>query len=174
MSEINQRRELDYDRLLNLKALSAWTLDRQREHADDARAYEAALASFQANLRSQHVEGDGRLSAVWRSRKVEKRLKRLVRASQRAERAAEELRTAYASHVAHVAALPAQREAKALRKAGNRQAVAELTRESLHATASAFAPPAAGQGGAGKQPPAPAPGGGQARGIADVWKGRSA
>ncbi|MCC3654738.1 hypothetical protein LIX60_25390 [Streptomyces sp. S07_1.15] len=161
MTEIN-RRELDYDRLLNLKALSTWTYDRQGEHGEDARAYEAALASFQAHLRSQHVEGDGRRSAVRRSRKVEKHLKALVKASRRAERAAEELRTSYATHVAHVAALPGQREAKAIKRGDRRQALGEITAKSLHKTAAAAAP-------AEETPQAPAPADGP-RGLGDLWK----
>jgi hypothetical protein len=164
------RGEVDYDRLLNLKALSAWTLDRQGEHADDARAYETALASFQAHLRSQHVPGDGRLSPARRARKVEKHLKALVKASRAAERSAEALRTGYAAHVAHVAALPAQREAKALRKAGRRDAAGELAAKSLHKTAAAMTSPRAAEE-AGAAPAVEE----ATRGIAGVWKqGRGA
>ena len=121
------RREPDYDRLLNLKALSKWTLDRQQEHAEDRATYERALASFQSYLRSQHIEGDGHWSAARRSKKVERHLKALVNASRKAQEAAEALRNSYATHVAQVAGLPAQREAKAIKKSGRRQAVGELT-----------------------------------------------
>lgn len=169
MTEINRR--TDYDRLLNMKALAAWTLERQGEHGEDARTYEAALASFQSQLRSQHIDGDGRLSPVRRSRKVEKQLKALVKASRRAERAAEGLRTTYAAHVAHVAALPGERKAKALKKGGSPAAtVAGLTAKSLHKTASSAAPAPAEASA-----PAPAaPAADQPRGMADLWKGRSA
>lgn len=163
MTEIN-RREPDYDRLLNLKALSTWTYDRQTEHGEDARAYEAALASFQSHLRSQNVDGDGRLSAVRRSRKVEKHLKALVKASRKAETAAEALRNTYASHVAHVAALPGQREAKAVKRGERRQALGEITAKSLHKTAAAVAPAPAEEAAEG---PAPADG---PRGLGDLWK----
>lgn len=167
MTEINHRQP-DYDRLLNLKALTTWTWERQGEHGEDARTYEAALASFQSQLRSQHVEGDGRRSAVRRSKKVEKHLKALVKASRKAERAAVELRNSYASHVAHVAALPGQREAKELKKSGHREAAAGLAAKSLHKTA------AAAQGPPGEVPAAPDADAGQPRGMADLWKGQSA
>lgn len=173
MTEIN--RQPDYDRLLNLKALSAWTLERQGEHGEDARAYEAALASFQAHLRSQHIDGDRRGAAARRARRVEKHLRSLVRASRRAESEAEKLRTAYAAHVAHVAALPGQREAKALaksdRQAGRRQALGELTAKSLHKTSAALA----GGGGADADDTTTAAAAPQPRSMDDLWrKGRSA
>jgi hypothetical protein len=168
VTELNHRP--DYDRLLNVKALATWTWERQGEHGEDARTYEAALASFQTQLRSQHVEGDGRRSAVRRSKKVERHLKALVKASRKAERAAEGLRNSYASHVAHVAALPGEREAKALKKGGgSAAAVAAMTAKSLHKTASAAAPASAEESAT---PAAPAAG--QPRGMADLWKGRSA
>lgn len=173
MSVPDINREPDWDRLLNLKALSTWTLDRQREHASDRAAYEAALASFQAHLRSQVVEGDGRWSAARRSRKVERSLKALVKAARKSEKAAGELRTDYAAHVAHVAALPAQREAKALAKEGRRDTLRELTARSLHRTAQA-----AQEQKAVEQQPAPAapavePAADQApspRGINALWR----
>jgi len=164
------RREPDYDRLLNLKALSGWTLARQQEHAEDRAAYERALASFQSHLRSQHVEGDGRGSAARRARKVEKHLKALVKASRKAEEAAEGLRNSYATHVAQVAGLPAQREAKALKGAGRRQALGELTAKSLHKTAATAVGPTDSAAPAEAVPPAGAP----ARGINQLWKGQSA
>jgi hypothetical protein len=168
VTELNHRP--DYDRLLNLKALSTWTWERQGEHGEDARSYEAALASFQAQLRSQHVEGDGRRSAVRRSRKVERHLKALVKASRKAEKAAEELRNTYATHVAHVAALPEQREAKAIKKGGHRDpTVAEMVARSLHKTAASQALPSDTSDTTSS---APAPDG--PRGMADLWKGRSA
>jgi hypothetical protein len=170
VTEINIRQELNCDRLLDLKALSAWTLDRQREHATDTDVYEAALASFQTYLRSQHVPGDGRLSAGRRARRVEKHLKALVNASKRAEAAARDLRNAYAAHVAHVAALPGQREAKALAKAGRRQMVGELAANSLHKTAATMAPPTPEQAPPQAPAPAPAAGGQQPRGLNALWK----
>jgi hypothetical protein len=156
-------REPDYDRLLNLKALSTWTLDRQREHATDRAAYEAALASFQSSLRSQHIDGDGKLAAARRSRKVEKHLKALVKASRKAEAANEALRNTYAGHVAHVAALPAQREAKALKRGQRRAAIGGAAAKSLHKTAAAVT-----SGDAQETAPAPAADG--ARGITDLWQ----
>lgn len=161
MTEIN-RRESDYDQLLNLKALTNWTLDRQGEHGEDARAYEAALASFQAALRSQHVEGDGRWAASRRSRKVERHLKALVKASRKAEQANEALRNAYAGHVAYVAALPAQREAKALKKGERRAALGAAAAKSLHKTAATAVSAPVDQA-------VDAPAGGP-RGIADLWQ----
>ncbi len=156
----------DYSRLLDLDALAAWTLDRQREHTADLAAYEATLAAFQTALRSETVPGDGALSARLRARRVEKHIKALVKASQRAAAEAEALRTSYAGHIARVAALPAQREAKALKRAGRRQALGEITAKSLHKTASTLAPaPADTETGA-----APAPAADQVRGINDLWK----
>lgn len=163
MPDIN-RQEPDYDRLLNLSTLTTWTLDRQQQHAADARAYAAALAAFGA-LRGQVVAGDGRWSAGRRARKVEKHLRVMVEASQKAEAAAHGLRTAYVGHVAHVKALPAQREAKALRKAGRRTALGELAAKSLHKTAAAAVAPAQDSA-----PPAPAAGQQQARGINELWR----
>ncbi|MER5555959.1 hypothetical protein ABT001_30545 [Streptomyces sp. NPDC002793] len=158
-----------YERLLALPAMTAWTAARQQEHAADAATYDAALAALQSGLRSQHVAGDGRWSAVLRARKVEKHLRTMAKAARQQERAAEALRTTYAGHVAHVAALPAQREekrqAKELRKAGGRQALAAATSKSLHKTAAATAP----QQTAGDTA-TPAAGPAPARGISDLWQ----
>ena len=176
MSEINRRDSsplpgvnssaANYSRLLDLDVLSTWTLDRQREHTADIHAYEAVLAAFQSALRSEVVDGDGRLSAPMRARKVEKHLKALVKASKRAEKAAETLRTSYAAHRAQVKALPAQRQAKAVKKAGRRDVLAEVTAKSLHKTASAFT-----QAPAEVTAPAAAePTGSGARGITDLWR----
>ncbi|MFF2572707.1 hypothetical protein [Streptomyces sp. NPDC058084] len=162
----------DYRPLLNLEALSRWTLDRQREHTADLATYEATLATFETALRSQHVPGDGRWAARRRARKVEKHLKALVRASQNAAQAAQNVRTAYADHVRTVAALPAQREQKALDKAARRQRGGELAAQSLNRTAEAMrgggrteAPAegeTAGQSAAGGAP-------GPVRGINDLF-----
>ena len=168
MTEINQW-EKDFGPLLNLQRLSSWTLDREREHHEDLVVYQGALAAFQAALRSQHVEGDGRWSAKRRARKVEKHLKDLVRASKDQAEAAEALRTSYAAHLARLAALPGEREAKALRRA-NRRTVGELTSKSLHKTASTMAPPAPQAppaSGAGQMPPAQVSD--QIRGVGDLW-----
>jgi hypothetical protein len=138
----------DWERLLNLPVLTTWTAARQREHGADADSYAAALATFQAALRSEHVEGDGRLSAVVRSRRVERHLRALVRHSRAAERAAERLRLAYADHVATLAALPGQREDKQRRRlerkavrmerrGARRETISELTARSLNKTAAA-------------------------------------
>ncbi|WP_260604218.1 hypothetical protein [Streptomyces sp. WAC00469] len=139
-------RPADYERLLALPAMTAWTAARQKEHAADADAYAAALAAVQSGLRSQHVEGDGRFSAALRSRKVEKHLRKAVKAAREQERAMEALRTAYADHVHHVAALPGQREAKRqakeARKAGARRLASDATAKSLHKTAAASLAPA--------------------------------
>ncbi|MEF9908635.1 hypothetical protein ACQSMD_33355 [Streptomyces flavovirens] len=158
-----------YERLLALPAMTAWTAARQQEHAADAAAYDAALAALQAGLRSQHVEGDGRWSAALRARKVEKHLRTMAKAARQQERAAEALRTTYAGHVAHVAALPGQREekrrAKELRKGNGRQALTAVAAKSLHKTA------AAATGTPGDQDQAePAAGPAPARGIHDLWQ----
>ncbi|MER7309945.1 hypothetical protein [Streptomyces griseoluteus] len=155
----------DYGRLLDLDVLSQWTLDRQRAHAVDTSGYESALAVFQTALRSQVVDGDGRLSAPRRARKVERHLKALVKASRKAEAAAEQLRLTYAAHQAHVTALPGQREAKAARKAGRRDALTNVTHKSLHKTASAFTPASVEPSAAATEQPT----GTAARGIADLW-----
>ncbi|WP_329326695.1 hypothetical protein [Streptomyces sp. NBC_01689] len=159
-----------YERLLALSAMTAWTASRQQEHAADAAAYDAALAAVQSGLRSQHVEGDGRWSAVLRARKVEKHLRTMAKAARQQERAAEALRTTYAGHVAHVAALPGQRDekrqAKELRKAGGRQAIASVAAKSLHKTATAAARQQATGGDAATPAAGPAP----ARGISDLWQ----
>lgn len=139
VTEIN-RRDADYSRLLDLDVLTAWTMDRQRVHHQDAAAYEDILATFQAALRSEVIDGDGRWSAARRARKVEKHLKAAIRAARAQEGAMESFRLAAAAHKAHVQALPAQREAKQLRKAGRRQSVAALTAKSLHKSAAAFTP----------------------------------
>ncbi|CAL9618086.1 hypothetical protein SUDANB58_05769 (plasmid) [Streptomyces sp. enrichment culture] len=171
MTEINRRPDADYTRLLDLDVLTAWTMDRQRVHHQDAAAYEEILAVFQAALRSEVVEGDGRWSAARRARKVEKHLKAAIKAARRQEGAMEDFRLAAAAHKAHVQALPAQRqakqEAKQLRKAGRRQSVAALTAKSLHKSAAAFTP-------AAEETAAPAVDTGRpaARGINDLFNQR--
>lgn len=70
-----------YERLLALPAMTAWTAARQQEHAADAATYDAALAAPQSGLRSQHVAGDGRWSALLRARKVEKHLRTMAKAA---------------------------------------------------------------------------------------------
>ncbi|MEW1604984.1 hypothetical protein [Streptomyces sp. NPDC093808] len=157
--EINRRD--DYDRLLDLDVLAAWTLDRQRVHHADAAAYEEVLALFQSALRSEVVEGDGRLSAPMRARKVEKHLRAAIKAARRQEAAMERFRLAAAAHKAHVQALPGQRAAKAGRKAGARQALAAGVSKSLHKSTAAFTPDA---GTAPADPGRPA-----ARGITDLF-----
>ncbi|MEZ3182983.1 hypothetical protein KYY02_31285 [Streptomyces pimonensis] len=161
-AEIN--RSSDYERLLDLDVLSAWTLDRQRVHHQDAAAYEEVLALFQSALRSEVVDGDGRLSAPRRARKVEKHLKAAIKAARRQEDAMERFRLAAAAHKAHVQALPTQREAKQLRKAGRRSSVAALTAKSLHKSVSAFTPGEDTAAAPAADPARPA-----ARGIADLF-----
>ncbi|MTE22612.1 hypothetical protein F0L17_26655 [Streptomyces sp. TRM43335] len=164
----------DYERLLDLQVLSAWTLDRQRVHTGDERDYGAARATLQAALRAQHVPGDRPWSARLRARRVEKHLRGLEAASRQAARHAEGLRTAYADHTRTLAALPEQREAKRrakeLRKAGQ-AAIEGATAKSLHKTATAAAAfgQEQGAGAAGGQAPA-APDAGQVRGISDLWQ----
>ncbi|MFE1576250.1 hypothetical protein [Streptomyces fradiae] len=165
-TSLNPAGQPDYSRLLDLDALAAWTLDRQREHTADLAAYEATLAAFQTALRSENVPGDGLLSAKFRARRVEKHIKALAKASRKAAAEAEALRTSYAGHIARVAALPAQREAKALKKAGRRQALGELTSKSLHKTAASLAAPAETP----EAEAAPAPAAGTVRGINDLWR----
>ncbi|MBZ6086578.1 hypothetical protein KVH15_37040 [Streptomyces olivaceus] len=165
MTEINRRPDADYSRLLDLDVLTAWTMDRQRVHHQDAAAYEEILALFQSALRSEVVDGDGRLSAPSRARKVEKHLKAAVKAARKQEGAMERFRLAAAAHKAHVKALPAQREAKQTRKAGRRTAVSALTAKSLHKSAAAFAPATEDTPAAPSTAPA-------ARGITDLFDQR--
>lgn len=176
MNEINRREAgapapavnnaaADYTRLLDLDVLSTWTLDRQRAHTADTSGYEAALAAFQTALRSEVVEGDGRLSAGRRARKVERHLKALVKASRRAETAAEQLRLSYASHKAHVKALPGQRQAKADKRADRRNSLTEITQKSIYKTASTFTQAPAETQTTQAEQPAAAP----VRGVADLW-----
>ncbi|CAM5435389.1 Alanine-rich protein OS=Streptomyces fumanus OX=67302 GN=GCM10018772_70380 PE=4 SV=1 [Streptomyces fumanus] len=130
-NEVLNRVPAEFRPLLNLDHLTTWTLDRQRVHNDDHSEYEAARAMFQAVLRSQHVEGDGRWSALRRARKVEKHLNRLVKGSREAARGAEGLRTAYADYVRTIQALPGQRAAKAKAKADRRDQVNTFATKSL-------------------------------------------
>lgn len=160
----------EYERLLDLRALSTWSLDRQREHAADRAGYEAALAAFQAALRSQHIEGDGWLSARRRARKVERHLRALVRAARISESAAERLRTAYADHVRAVEALPGQRAARQQRRLSRREAVAEVTAKSLHKTAAKTAAFQAESTEGGGQRPSSSSAEPQVRGLADLWE----
>ncbi|WP_461712324.1 hypothetical protein [Streptomyces sp. DSM 41013] len=161
-TEIN--RPDDYGRLLDLDVLSAWTLDRQRVHHADAAAYEEVLALFQSALRSEVIDGDGRLAAPMRARKVEKHLKAALKAARKSEAAMERFRLAAAAHKAHVQALPGQRAAKASRKAGTRQALATGVGKSLHKTASALTP-----GTDTTAAPAAGPARPTARGINDLF-----
>ncbi|MFD9087784.1 hypothetical protein ACFVZ0_13450 [Streptomyces prasinus] len=165
MTELNRRPDADYSGLLDLDVLTAWTMDRQRVHHGDAAAYEEILATFQSALRSEVVDGDGRLSAPLRARKVEKHLRAAIKAARRQEAAMERFRLAAAAHKAHVRALPAQREAKQLRKAGHRASAAALAAKSLHKSAAAFAPGAEDAAAA----PAVDPARPMARGINDLF-----
>lgn len=160
---MNSDDQPDYSRLLDLDVLSAWTLDRQRDHAAYEDAYDRALASIQSGLRQQHIDGDGRFAAQLRARKVEKHLKALVAAEKKARREAERLRTSYAEHTARVAALPGQRAEKARQKelkranrGRGRQALEAATAKGLHKMAQVE-----DQEGAG---------GGQPSGIGDLWQ----
>ncbi|MFC8408611.1 hypothetical protein ACFUG9_34360 [Streptomyces griseoincarnatus] len=159
-TEINRRD--DYERLLDLDVLAAWTLDRQRVHHADAAAYEEVLALFQSALRSEVVEGDGRTSPQRRARKVEKHIRAAIKAARRQEAAMERFRLAAAAHKAHVQALPGQRAAKASRKAGARQALATGVSKSLHKSTTAFTPDAG-------EAPAADPARPTARGINDLF-----
>lgn len=161
----------DWTKLLDLSALTRWTLERQQEHTADQQAYEAALAEFQVALRNQRIAGDGKLAPQMRARKVERHLKGLVKASKKAQKAAESLRTTYASHTAYVAALPGQRAEKArkkeLKKGSGRRAVESAATKSLHKT---------GLHGVGGQAGDSKTGEAGVRGISDLWeqKGKSA
>ncbi|MEW1723876.1 hypothetical protein [Streptomyces sp. NPDC093109] len=170
--DVLNRVPAEFRPLLNLERLTAWTLDRQREHTADLSAYEAAHAAFDTALRSQYVDGDGKFAARWRARKVNRHWKTLARASRDAANASQQLRTAYADHVRTVAALPAQREQKALERAERRRWGGEIAAKSLHKTAAAMARPAQGEAQAGETagqgPPAPA--GAPVRGIGDLFK----
>jgi hypothetical protein len=160
----------DYSRLLNIRAMTTWTVDIEQTATEDLRVFLAALASIQAHLRSQHVEGDGRLSATWRSRRVERQLRSMIKGARMIAAGAENLRTAYASHVATMAALPEKREARQRKKVERRRSAAELTTRSLHRTASRAADTESEtpeDTAAAEQTPAPAP----ARGIGELFKG---
>ncbi|MFD8147355.1 hypothetical protein [Streptomyces sp. NPDC059708] len=156
----------EYERLLTVPALTAWTADRQREHGEDAAVYASLLAVLQSSLRSEAIPGDGRWSAKMRARRVLKPARRLVEAARAQERAAEELRLAFADHVAHVTALPGQRAAKArekeARKAG-RRSVAAAAAKSLNKTAGAAT--ADSPGAAAQAAPVA-----QVRGINELWR----
>ncbi|MEV0477509.1 hypothetical protein [Streptomyces prunicolor] len=160
-----------YQRLLHLPHLTVWTTRRKDEHSVDTREYEAALGAFQSALRSEHIEGDGMFAgtASRRARRVEKHLKALVKASRQAEESLKNLRTSYADHIAHVRALPGQREAKAARKAGRREAVTELTAKSLQKSATSFTPHAAEAVVPDAQEAAEAAARPAVRGVNDLW-----
>jgi hypothetical protein len=145
--EVINRVPAEFRPLLNLQHLTVWTVDRQREHNGDHSTYEAARAAFQTALRSQHIEGDGKLSAWWRTRKVDKHLKALVKTSRDAAHAAESLRLAYADHVRLVTVLPEQRAQKERDKEARRRGTGALVAKSLHKTRAAMTP-AAEEGGA--------------------------
>ncbi|MFI9788993.1 hypothetical protein ACIHEI_36590 [Kitasatospora sp. NPDC051984] len=154
-----------YHRLFaSLSAVTAWTLSRQQEHTADADEYDTALAALSTLLRSEHIEGDGRLSALLRARRVEKHVRKLREASREQARAAESLRNAFSAHAALVAALPQQRaakaEAKALRKGGRASDGADV--KALHKSGPAAAPAPAAPAG----PPRTEP----VRGIGDLWQ----
>lgn len=165
---MNSSDQPDYSRLLDLDVLSAWTLDRQRDHAAYEDAYEHALAAIQSGLRQQHIDGDGRFAPQLRARKVERHLKALVKAEKQARKEAEKLRTSYAEHTARVTALPGQRAEKARQKElkraskGRRAALEGATAKGLHKMATAASEDESA--------------GGQAAGIGDLWRqqGRSA
>lgn len=179
--EVLNRIPAEFRPLLNLEHLTAWTLDRQREHNTDLSAYEAGYAVFQTALRSQHIAGDRKFAARLRARKVEKHWKALVKSQRDAAQAAESLRLAYAEHVRETAALPAQRAAKAAvkaAKAGRRGTVGALAEKSLNKTLAAMAPrPAdggAGDGEAAGQTSAPASGARTIRGVNDLFDRKGA
>lgn len=113
-------------RLAQPDVMARWTAERQQEHEDDARAYAAALAAIQSMLRQQHVEGDGRMAARRRARRVERPLRRLKRAAEQQAAAAEALRTAYAEHVREVQAAPQRRAERTARRERRAVAGAEL------------------------------------------------
>ncbi|TLQ39024.1 hypothetical protein FEF34_40000 [Streptomyces marianii] len=171
--EVLNRVPAEFRPLLNLEHLTAWTLDRQREHNADLSAYEAGYAAFEVALRSQYIAGDRKFAARWRARKVNKHWKALIRASRDAAHASESLRLAYADHVREVAALPAQRAEKAAAKAGRRKSVGGLAAKSLHKTAATMAPgPDQEESTAGEtsgQAPTVASGGRKIRGVNDLF-----
>ncbi|MFJ3094622.1 hypothetical protein [Streptomyces hydrogenans] len=149
----------------NLAAVADWTQRRRAVHADDASEYDIALAALQSLLRAEHIEGDGRWSAVRRARRVEKHVRAMRDAARAQEKAAEKLRTAFAEHVRHVTALPAEREAKReakeLRRANRRGLAAGAEAKALHKAAGPRAVPQA--------PPTP-PTSQPARGVTDLWQ----
>ncbi|MFF0170244.1 hypothetical protein [Streptomyces prasinus] len=175
--DVLNRVPAEFRPLLNLDHLTAWTAARQREHNDDHGTYEAARAMFQAVLRSQHVEGDGKWSARRRARKVEKHLNRLVKASRDAAQASEGLRTAYADHVRTVQALPAQRAAKAKAQADRRGRVNNFAMKSLNKTVGAMTARPEDDEASGEtagQSPGKGSGGRTVRGVNDLFDRKGA
>ncbi|MFJ9412508.1 hypothetical protein [Streptomyces sp. NPDC101393] len=138
--EVINRVPAEFRPLLNLQHLTTWTVDREREHNNDHATYEATRAAFQTALRSQHIKGDGKISAWRRTRKVDKHLKALVKSSRDASRALQSLRLSYADHVRVVAALPEQRAQKAADKANRRQGAGAFVAKSFNKTRDALTP----------------------------------
>lgn len=157
--------EFDYRRLLDPAVMASFTLDRQRAHYTDTAVYERALATIEAALRAQAVPGDSRFSARRRARRAVAPLRAAVKHSRALEAALEKARTRMADHQQHIEALPAQREAKELRRAARRGQVAELTAKSLHKSAAVRADEGAAEVPADTSKPT-------ARGINDLFNQR--
>ncbi|MEU7206145.1 hypothetical protein [Streptomyces sp. NPDC045470] len=176
--EVLNRVPAEFRPLLYLQHLTPWSLDREREHHTDLSQYQAVRATFQTALRSQHIDGDGRFAARWRSWKVDRHLKALVKASRKAAQAAGALRTSYADHVNEVSSLPGKRAQqaadKAAAKGARKGAVGALAAKSLHKTAATLAPPPgedqAADGETAGQEPAPTVGGTPIRGVNDLFR----
>ncbi|WP_406127996.1 hypothetical protein [Streptomyces sp. NBC_00989] len=159
--------DFDFDELLDLDVLTQFTLKRQRAYTADEAVFQSMLATFQKHYRSQVITGDGSRSAARRSRRMERHIKALITMAVKSGQRMESLRTSVTSHEALINALPAQREAKALRRSGRRAAVVQMTTKSLHKSATSFAPaPQDGTAAIGQDTATRAP---AARGITDLW-----
>ncbi|MFH8620132.1 hypothetical protein ACH4E8_34330 [Streptomyces sp. NPDC017979] len=129
---------MDLSNLLSPEALATFVQERRRSHGTDHEVYDDLLAAIRAKYRAEHIEGDRFRASARRSRKLEKQAKRLVKGAQMQYAALEALLLAHADHSALVQALPEQRRAKALAKAGRSAALGELAAKSLNKTAGAL------------------------------------
>lgn len=156
-----------YEQLLVMTELTTFVNQRRDSHDEDTRVYQSFDAFLSGRLRSEHVDGDGFLSAWRRYHPVLKRSARVAKLSAQLSQELSGLVDAYADYQRIMQALPAQRAAKAERKAGRRGAVSELTAKSLHKSATAFAPAPAGTD---QQAAAEAAARPSVRGVGDLWE----
>ncbi|MFD9496890.1 hypothetical protein ACFWA1_36050 [Streptomyces sp. NPDC060005] len=150
-----------FRRMLAVPFLTEWA-NRELDRTKPSTGFYRGLdLYFRSALRSEHVSGDNRFSARRRANRVTKHTRMLRKGAEMIDKALEALPEAFADHEAHMRALPAQREAKAQRKAGRRDALTAATSKSLHKSvtstnAAATEIPAAGRDTA-------------VRGVTDLW-----